>query len=217
MDYTVARRSMVENQIRTNRITDPLVIAAMQSLPRELFVPAPLRGVAYVDEDLPLGHGRFMLEPLAAALLVQTAEIDPGDRVLVIGCGTGYEAAVVARMAASVTALECLPELAAAARDALLSAGCHNVAVVEGPLQDGWPAQAPYDAIIYGGAVSDVPQPVLDQLAGDSRLMAVVYGQSPIGKGMLFMKVGGMISRREMFDSTVRLLPGFARKPTFQF
>jgi protein-L-isoaspartate(D-aspartate) O-methyltransferase len=217
MDYAVARRCMVENQIRTNRITDPLVIAAMQALPREMFVPEPLRGVAYVDEDLPLGHGRFMLEPLAAALLLQTAEIDRGDRVLVVGCGTGYEAAVAARMAASVIALECVPALAAIAREALPTAGCSNAAVVEGPLQDGWPAAAPYDVIIFGGAVSEVPQAVLDQLAEDGRLVAVVQDGRLIGKGMLFVNVGGVVSRREVFDSSVRLLPGFARKPTFQF
>lgn len=217
MDYAIARRSMVENQIRTNRITDPLVIAAMQALPRELFVPEPLRGVAYVDEDLPLGHGRFMLEPLAAALLLQTADIGRGDRVLVIGCGTGYEAAVAARMAASVIALECVPALAAIARDALLAAGCSNARVVEGPLHDGWPAESPYDVIIFGGAVAEMPQTVLDQLAEEGRLVAVMQDEPMMGKGMLFVKVGGVVSRREVFDSTVRLLPGFARKPTFQF
>lgn len=217
MDYSVARRSMVENQIRTNRITDPLVVAAMQALPREMFVPQSLRGVAYVDEDLPLGQGRYMLEPLAAALLAQTAEIESGDRVLLIGAGTGYEAAILARMDAQVVALECVPELAASARAAVVKAGCSHVDVVEGALQDGWPSQAPYDVIIYGGAVSDVPQSAFDQLAEGGRLVAVVQEQPVVGKGTLFVKLRGVVSGRVVFDSNVRLLPGFARKPTFQF
>jgi len=217
MDFGAARRCMVQNQIVTNRITDPLVIAQLSELPRELFLPEPLRGIAYVDEDVPLGQDRYLIEPLIAALLVQAAEIDDDDLVLDVGTGTGYTAALAAGMASAVVALESDPPLAAAARTALAGCGCESVEVVEGPLAAGWPAQAPYDAILFAGGVAEVPRAILDQLAEGGRLVAVVMQDRRFGHGQLFLRHAGVISHRTLFDASLPLLPGFAPEPTFRF
>lgn len=217
MDYAAARFKMVENQIRTNRVTDPLVIAAMRTLPREAFVPEALRGVAYVDEDLPLGGGRFLMEPLVTALLVQAAEVGADDVALDVGCGTGYASAVLAKMASVVVALESDPGLATHAREVLAELGMDTVSVVEGPLPAGHPRQAPYDVIFFGGAVAEVPPALTDQLADGGRMVAVVCDRRGVGTGTLFLRTGGAISRRPIFDAQTPILPGFARESTFEF
>jgi protein-L-isoaspartate(D-aspartate) O-methyltransferase len=217
MDYAAARYKMVQNQIRTNRVTDPLIIAAMSELPRERFVPDASRGVAYVDEDIPLGGGRYLIEPLATALLLQAAEIDANDVALDVGCCTGYGSAIIARMASAVVALESDPDLAAHAAAILADLGLNTASVVVGPLREGWPAQAPYDVIVFSGAVSAVPAAITEQLAEDGRMVAVIAAEKGIGCGTLFLRRGGIVSRRPLFDASIPLLPGFAPEPTFRF
>ena len=217
MDYAAARYKMVESQIRTNRVTDPLVVAAMNELPREAFVPETLQGVAYVDEDIPLGRARWLMEPLTTALLLQAAEIGPEDVVLDVGCGTGYATAAMARMASAVVALESDPELAAHANGALANLGLDTVTVVEGPLQAGYPRQAPYDVIFLGGGVEEIAPAITDQLADGGRMVAVVYNKRRVGKGTLFVRIGDVVSRREVFDAATPMLPGFERQSTFEF
>jgi protein-L-isoaspartate(D-aspartate) O-methyltransferase len=217
MDYAAARYKMVENQIRTNRVTDPLVVAAMSELPREAFVPEPLQGVAYVDGDIPLGGGRWLMEPLTTALLLQTAEIGPEDVVLDVGCGTGYASAAMARMASAVVALESDPGLAAHANAALADFGLETVTVVEGPLQAGYPRQAPYDVIFFGGGIGEISPAITDQLADGGRMVAVVYDKRGVGKGTLFIRVGDVVSGRGVFEAATPMLPGFERESTFEF
>lgn len=217
MDYAAARRTMVENQVRTNRVTDPLVIAALGELPREAFVPEPLSGIAYVDEDIPLGGGRFLLEPLSAALTLQSAEINVGDLVLVVGAGTGYEAAAAAKVAGAVVALESDPAMAARARDVLADLGIATVSVVEGPLVAGHPQQAPYDVIVFAGAVAAVPPAILGQLAEGGRLLAIVQEEAGLGRGTLYLKAGGSVSRRVVFDAAAQFLPELAPVASFRF
>lgn len=217
MDYSVARHLMVESQIRTNRIVDPLVIAAMSELPRERFVPESLRGVAYIDEDVPLGRGRFLIEPLVTALLLQTAAIQPHDVVLEIGCGCGYTAALLARFAGAVVALESDAMLAEQATAVLAELGATTAEVVCGPLRNGYPKQAPYDVILFGGSVADVPGAILDQLGEGGRLVAVIAAEKAIGRGTVMLKSGGSISSRVVFDAAVPLLPEFVPQPTFRF
>ena len=217
MDYAAARFKMVENQVRTNRVTDPLVIAALNELPRETFLPEPLRGIAYVDEDIPLGDGRFLMEPLATALMLQTAEIEAGDKILDIACATGYTAAAAARIGHSVVALEDDPKLAERARQIVTQLGLSTVTVVEGPLIEGYPPQAPYDVILFGGAVAEVPWAILEQLAEGGRLVAIIAGEHGLGRGTVFYKIGGSVSRRVAFDSSVPVLQAFAPAPKFQF
>jgi protein-L-isoaspartate(D-aspartate) O-methyltransferase len=217
MNYAACRHSMVENQIRTNRVTDPLVIDAMNTVPREAFVPAELKGVAYLDEDIPLGGGRHLMEPLVIARLLQAAEIKSEDVILDIGCGTGYVSAVMASMASVVVALESDTELAARANAAFATLGLDTVAVVEGPFQEGYVRQAPYDVIFFGGSVARIPDAIADQLAEGGRMVAVVTDEQGIGVGSLYLRAGGGVSRREVFNASTPYLPGFEPVREFTF
>jgi protein-L-isoaspartate(D-aspartate) O-methyltransferase len=217
MDFAAARYKMVQNQIRTNRVTDPLVIAAMSELPRERFVPEELRGIAYVDEDIPLGGGRFLMEPMVSGLLLQAAEVGSEDIALIVGCGTGYNAAVLARMAAAVVALESDEGLAARATATLAELELETAAVVVGSLRQGWPPQAPYDVVIFDGAIASVPANIADQVAEGGRIVAVVGGEKGVGCGTLMLRQGSVLSGRRLFDAAVPWLPEFLPEPTFRF
>lgn len=217
MDYTAARHNMVESQIRTNRVIDPAVTAALAEIPRELFVPKPMRGFAYVDEDLDVGGGRFILEPLVLARLLVGAAIRPTDVVLNIGDATGYTTAVVSKLAQTVVSLECDGEWAGRAGQSLSELGIDNAAVVQGALNQGYAAQAPYDVILFSGAVTEVPAEVCRQLADGGRLAGVVAATPGVGKGTLIVRVGDTFGRRVLFDAVTPLLPGFQPKPKFVF
>ena len=170
-----------------------------------------------MDEDIPLGGGRYLIEPLATALLVQAAEIGADDVVLDIGCGTGYTSAIAAGMASAVVALESDAELAARAAATLTELGLNTATVVVGPLREGWPAQAPYDVIVFGGAVSSIPPAIMKQLGEGGRMVGVVAEQQGVGCGTLFLNRGGTVSRRVMFNASIPLLPEFAAEPAFRF
>ena len=217
MDYFAARHTMVQNQIRTNRVTDPKIIAAMSELPRERFAPDWARGIAYVDEDIPLNGGRYLIEPLTSALLLQAAEINADDVVLDVGCGTGYISAISARIASAVVALESDAELAARAVATLAELGIETATIVVGPLREGWPAQAPYDVIVFGGAVSAIPAKIVGQLAQGGRMVVVVAEDKTLGCGTLLLRQGGTVSRRPIFEAAISVLPEFALEPTFRF
>lgn len=217
MDYAAARHAMVESQIRTNRVVDPAIVAALGEVPRELFVASQLRSVAYVDEAVPLGQGRYLMEPLAFASLLQAAEIKANDVVLDVGCGTGYSSAVLARLAATVVAVE---EVADFAREANCLLGEHsvlNAAVIELRLVDGCAKQAPYDVIVIEGGVEEVPETLLGQLAEGGRLVCIVLGAGGFGKGTVFTRTGGTTAKRIAFEAGSPLLPGFRRVPSFVF
>jgi protein-L-isoaspartate(D-aspartate) O-methyltransferase len=216
MDYTAARHNMVENQIRTNRVIDPAVVAALADVPREVFVPKAMRGFAYVDEDLDVGGGRFILEPLTVARLLIATGIQPTDVVLNIGDATGYVTAVVSKLAQTVVALESDADWAGRATQSLTDLGVDNAAVVRGPLEQGYAAQAPYDVILLSGAVAEIPAALCRQLADGGRLAGVV-GASGVGKGTLVVRVGDTFGRRALFDAVTPVLPGFQAKPKFVF
>ena len=217
MDYAVARYNMVESQIRTNRVTDPRIIAAMSGLPREAFLPKNLRGIAYVDEDIPLGSGRCLMEPLVLARLLQHAEVRDSDVVLNIGAGVGYDAAVISRLATTVIGIESDGTLVAQANKTLAALGIDNVVLVEGPLEAGYPRQAPYDVIVLGGTVETVSDDIIRQLAPGGRLVGVVAAPGQPGRAMLFLRLGDIVNRRILFDATTGQLPGFTREPSFVF
>ena len=153
MDFNIAREKMVASQIRTSEVTDPLVVDVMGDVPREKFVPADKQGFAYIDEDLSIGNGRYVMEPMIVARLVQLADLQNTGSVLVVGAGSGYLAAVVARMAASVIALESDTDLADRVAKTYAELGVQNVKVVVGNLKSGW--TGPFDAIIVDGAVEE--------------------------------------------------------------
>ena len=215
--YAAARQNMVESQVRPNRVTDPRVVGAMLELPRERFVPETLRGIAYVDEDIPLGGERFLMEPMVLARLVQAARIVAGDTVLEIGAGSGYGAALMAQFATRVVALESDAALARQAQSVLATLGTTNVEVVTGALNQGHAAGAPYNVIVFGGAVAQIPTCIMDQLAEGGRLVAVVAAPGEPGRATLVTKVAGALSRRVVFDAGSRLLPGFQLEPGFAF
>ncbi len=217
VDYAAARLNMVESQIRTDRVTDAALLEAFEQVPRELFVPEELRGVAYVDEDLAVGQGRHMMEPRVLARLLQAARPEPQDIVLDIGCGTGYATAILARLAATVVALEDGGGLAARANEVLGELEVGNAVVVEGSLNEGYAKQAPFNVIVVNGAVAKVPSVISGQLAEAGRLVTVVRNSAGMGRAILMQRTGGVVSSRTLFDAAVPVLPGFEVKPGFVF
>jgi protein-L-isoaspartate(D-aspartate) O-methyltransferase len=207
------RRAMVASQLRTTGVNDPRVVAAMNAVPREHFVPEDRIAAAYADALLPLPGGRLLNSPMALGRMLTEARLRGGERALVIGAATGYAAAVLARLVANVTALEEEPALAAFARSALAGSG---VALVEGPLSEGWAAGAPYDFILFDGAVEQVPQAIVDQIAdgGEMALAVLDDGVTRLGIGRV---VAGAYGTTFYSDAATPILPGFARERGFSF
>ncbi len=218
IEYAASRRTMIECQIRPNRVYDSRVIGAMAELPREAFLPRAMRGVAYVDEDIPLGYGRFLMEPMVLAKLAQAAEVSAADRALVIGCGPGYSAALMARLAKRVVAVEADAILADQAKAAMTEFGILNVTVIRGPHAQGYAPDAPYDVILFDGAAGQIPQALIGQLAPSGRLVAVVPGVvMGAGKGTLVRRTGTGVSTRIVFDANAPTLPGLEKEAAFVF
>jgi len=213
-DFAAARRNMVDGQVRTADVTDLRIIAAMLEVPREAFLPAAQSGLAYLDLDVSLGGGRCLMKPMVLAKLIQAADLDPTDRVLDVGCVTGYAAAVLARIAGQVAALEQDATLAQAARNALGSQP--NASVQTGTLTAGWSQGGPYDAILVEGAVELVPETLFRQLKDGGRLICVL-GAGPGAKAMLYRRSGDETGGRAIFDAAASVLPGFVKPPEFAF
>jgi len=165
---------MVERQIEARGISDPRILKAMEEIPRHLFVPETYRSAAYDDGPLPIGHGQTISQPYIVALMTDMLDIGPDDRVLEIGAGSGYQAAILGRLAREVVTVERLPDIAALARRNLGTVGVSNVMVVEGNGTLGYADRAPYQGIIVTAAAPDVPRPLIDQLAEGGRLVAPV-------------------------------------------
>jgi protein-L-isoaspartate(D-aspartate) O-methyltransferase len=211
------RSAMVDCQLRTNDVIDPAVVAAMGGVPRERFVPAALAPVAYIDRPIALNAARRMNAPLVTARLIVAADVGaeaaPAPRVLLIGAGMGYAAAVLAAMGASVTAVECDAELAAAAAERLADSG---VTVVTGPLEAGAAAGAPYDRIIIDGAAEVIPAALTDQLA-EGGVMTAATVDGPVTRLARGVKVAGGAVLRPFADLDAVRLPGFDRPARFAF
>lgn len=221
MDYTTARRMMVDSQLRPNGITNPDIVDAVLEVARERFVPPDKAALAYLDRDLEITEkgarpARYLLKPMVMGKLIRAAEVTSTDHVLDIACGTGYSSAVLTRLAASVVALEENPALARQAAESLKAEGAANVTVVCGPLEAGWPAKAPYDVILINGAVETVPPALFRQLKDGGRLVAII-GTGPIGKGTVYRSVRGEVSGLPAFDAAAPLLPSFSKPPEFVF
>ena len=215
-DYAAARRHMVDSQIRPNKVTDERIMKAMGKVPREIFVPPSLKGVAYVDEDIQIAPGRFLMEPQVLARLIQAAEIEPTDAVLEIGSATGYASAILSHLAESVVAVESDPQLAEIANKALAALEITNVAVVEGKLDKDYSRQGPFNVVFVNGAVEERPDSWIKALAEGGRLVCVEM-TGGVGKAVLYTKVAGVPGRRILFDARTPLLPGFQRAPAFVF
>lgn len=216
VDYAQARRAMVDSQVRPHDVTDLRIIAALREVPRERFFPAAQRALAYLDAEVPVAAKRCLLKPMVFAKLLQSAGLAENDRVLDVGCASGYSSAVLGKLGASVTALEEDSALARMASEALAEVGATNVSVATGPLTAGWAQGAPYDAILVEGAVEIVPDALIAQLKEGGRLVAVV-GSMPMGKATLYRKAGGHATAVPLFDAAAQLLPGFAKPAAFVF
>jgi protein-L-isoaspartate(D-aspartate) O-methyltransferase len=215
-DYAQARANMVENQLRPTRIDNPRLLAAMGEIPREAFCPPALKGAAYGDDGIDLGGGRHLLEPLALAKLIQAAAPQPGDVALVIGCDTGYCAAVLSRLVATLFLLAPGREQGGSTEELLAELGCDNVVLQVGDPHAGLPGQAPFDVLLLAGSVERVPPTLLDQLGEGGRLVAVV-NHGRVGKLTLFRKLGGAVGSTTPVDATIPPLAGLRPEPAFVF
>jgi protein-L-isoaspartate(D-aspartate) O-methyltransferase len=218
VDFAAARRMMVDGQVRTADVTDLRIQNAMLELPRERFCPEDKAALAYLDLDLvvstPGQPVRRLLKPMVLAKLMQAAAIAPTDRVLDVGCATGYSTALLSRLGGSVIGVEEDSALAKQAADAVSS--LPNVRIVTGPLSRGCPAEGPFDVIMLEGSAEAVPAAMFDQLKNGGRLVGLL-GRGAEGKAMLYRRVSGDLSGRAVFDAAATLLPGFAKPAEFAF
>ena len=208
-DFAAAREAMVESQLRPQGVTDPAVIQAMRRIERERFLPKPTRPLAYVDRAVAIGDGRYLAAPSALGQLLTEMRPEPGQRALVVGAGTGYSAAILSAIGLEVSALESSAELAAAARS-------NKVNVVEGPLEDGYPKDAPYDQILIDGAVECIPDAIVDQLADGGRLGGALIDRG-VTRLIIGRKSGSAFGYLSIADAGVPALPGFNRPRAFTF
>lgn len=216
-NFAEARKCMVDSQIRPNRVTDPRVLAAMRSLPRERFLPSSAQALAYADEDVPLGDGRFLMEPMVFARLLQAATLRDNERVLVVGAGSGYGAAVLAACGCRVTALEEDPALLAIAGK-VLPAEAPGVSLVAGPLSAGWPSHAPYDLILIEGAVPEIPAALVNQTQQESgRIMAVIRVGGHITQAIIAEATPAGLGISPLFDCATPMIPSLRKAPVFAF
>lgn len=219
VDFSQARRTMVDSQLRTFDVNDIPLLDAMDSVPRELFVLPGREELAYIDQNVLVSDGaerRFMLTPMVLARMVQALRIEPGERVLDVACGRGYSSAVLCELGARVTALESDEALAQAARQALEGAGYGSVSVEVGPLDQGSPVDGGYNAILVNGAVDLRPEGLLRQLADGGRLVCVT-GRGRAGRATLYVRSGDAFSERNLFDAAAPALAAFEAKPGFVF
>ncbi len=219
MDYAAARRHMVDSQILPNRVTDTRIIDIMSTLPRESFVPESRKGIAYVDEALDIGNGRFLMEPMVTARLLQSLSPRADDIALVIGCSSGYTAACLAKIVSTVVVIESDAELAAKASDTFSELGIDNVAIMDGDLACGYPGQAPYDLILFDGAIPTIPEDIKAQLSEGGRLAAITGGgaHDVPGDAILITRFHGVLSARKIFELGTPSLPGFEKEAGFTF
>jgi len=217
MDIAQARFNMIEQQVRPWEVLDPQVLALLASVRREDFVPLAHQALAFVDMDIPLGHGQVMLAPRVQARLVQDLALKKTDKVLEIGAGSGFTTALLAQQAASVLSFEIHAELAALAKANLNRAGIRNAQVRAADGSQGAAAEGPFDAIVLSGSVAELPQTLLDQLAIGGRLIAIV-GDEPMMRATLVTRIDGKhLSTVQPWDTQAPRLLGFAEHSAFQF
>lgn len=218
--FSTARQKMVDGQVRPSDVTDIRIIDAMLEVPREAFVPQSQRALAYLDLDLEVSEGtsakRYLIKPAVTAKMLQAAEITSTDRVLVVGCATGYTAALAARLAGQVTATESDPSLSARAGSVLAGIGLGNVTVKAAAAAEGDPASAPFDVIVLNGATEVTPDRLYRQLKEGGRLVGVFAMTQP-PRATIVTHSHDDFGHRALFDATVPVLPGLERLPAFVF
>ena len=220
MNTELARFNMIEQQIRPWEVLDQAVLSLLATVRREDFVPPALKALAFVDTQVPLGDGQHMLEPKVEARLLQDLQVQRHERVLEIGTGSGFMAALLAHRAMQVISLECRPALAAAARASLARNGIANARVVDVTAAEGacgLPGEAPFDVIVLSGSVAEAPRALLQQLKQGGRLVAVV-GDEPVMRARLYARAGdAAFTETDLFDTVAPRLEGFAQPTRFHF
>ncbi len=215
--FTEARNCMVDSQIRPNRVVDQRVLSAMRTIPRELFLPPTVQALAYVDEDVPLGNGRFLMEPMVFARMLQFANLRENEQVLIVGVGTGYSAAVLNACGCRVTALDEDRDLLSMA-DAALPREAIGVTLVAGPLAAGWPPHAPYDLILIEGAVPEIPPALVAQTNQESgRILAAICGEGRITQAVIAEVTSFGAGISPLFDCATRPIPSLRKPAVFAF
>ena len=219
-DFAANRRNMIDTQLRTYDVSSKRILDAVDAVPREMFVPQDATALAYADQPFVIttgeGETRSLIQPMVLARMIQSADIQPGDRVLSLAGGSGYGAAIMAAMGASVTMLESDEGLAGVARRALISAGADSVSVVVGELSSGYPASHPYDVILIEGSLEVMPSMLAAQLADGGRMVAVL-GHGRAGRVAVWQRTAGSIGKRTVFDAAAPPLGSFAQPAGFAF
>lgn len=219
-DFADSRIRMVDNQLRTNSVTNYRVLDAMTAVPREMFVDNAKRSIAYSDGDISLGETesgpRYLQKPVTFARMIQAAEIGIDDFVLVVGCNSGYALAVIALLASAVVGVEQDQDLATRASELMTELGVENADVVEGALNEGCASQGPFNVIVFDGSAEQVPEAILGQVRDGGRLI-YVDGDSGSARAMLLTKSGDQIGKRTAFNTAAPRLPGFEIERGFVF
>lgn len=210
------RRAMLDGQILPNRVTSKKIISAMGEIARENYVPSSYQDVAYTDATLPLGHGRYMLEPMVFARLVEAADIASSDVILDVACGTGYSSAVLSKLGEVVVGLECLDDFVVQANKNLEGQGADNAVVLKGKLAEGVKKQGPFDVIFINGGVEVLPIKLIEQLAEGGRLVTI-YVEDGVGHGYQLTRVNGEVCGHNLFDAQAPVLPEFSKLKDFAF
>ena len=213
-DFAARRMTMVDTQVRPSDVTKFPIIDAMLRVPREVFVPESLVETAYVGEHLPIAPGRVLLDPRTLAKMLDALDVTDNDLVLHVGCGTGYAAALLGRMAQAVIAVEQDARLLKDAEQALARVGAEQVVLHAGELSQGATQHAPFDAMIIEGGIEEFPPALASQLREDGRVVAL-FMSGPLGVVRLGTRQGDVIGWRDIFNATAPVLPGFARQLDF--
>lgn len=216
MDYAAARQAMVDRQVRPSDVTSYAIIGALLDVPREAFVPESLKPIAYFGEHLMLGDRRVLLDPWSFSKLLDIVEVRRDDLVLDLGCGLGYSAAVIARLAEAVIAVEEDETMAQSAEETLVGMGVDNAVVHAGPLAAGAPEHGPYDVVLVEGGIEEFPAAIVEQVKIGGRIGAI-FSAGTYGQGRIGIRTNTGITWRRVFDSTAPILPGFERAKTFEF
>jgi protein-L-isoaspartate(D-aspartate) O-methyltransferase len=219
--FASARQHMVESQLRPNKVVNDALLEAFGRVPREAFVPEASKSFAYIDENVSIGYGRHLMAPMILGRLIQELDIRPSDRVLAIGAGTGYTAAILNSLAGEVVALESDPALLRQLQQNKSSLGLNKVFATQGALSDGVAERAPYQAIVIEGGIQWLPAGIAQQLDEGGRLACIVYNEGDtfgkMGEARLYEKRHGVLSGRGLFDASAPVLQGFATRPRFVF
>lgn len=220
--FNQARKNMVDCQIHTAGVNTPAVLGAFETVPREKFVPKAYRDISYLGEDLPMGEGRFLLEPSVHARMIEALEIGGDEMVLDISLSNGYSAALLSKLASTVVTVDPKPSYVSLAAQIWDEIDVRNVAAFEGKLVHGWSPEAPYDVIFIGGAVGEIPEVLAGQLSPGGRMVCIVKKPGEkIGQAVLVRKGnkknGEEYSTHALFEAGAPYLPGFEPKPSFSF